>query len=128
MTNNIKKRNKPSKEEHYINEREKFLNELNNFLGINDDNNTLIYNKINNNNELKTFIINNEDKIKKFFKYGKWGYFRKYDDNTKDLGTLIKNIYKHEKYTIYTKRITLKENDTKINATQLIFYKPGRIN
>jgi len=127
MTNNIKKRNKPSKEEHYINEREEFLNELNNFLGINDDNNTLIYNKINNNNELKTFIINNEDKIKKFFKYGKWGYFRKYDDNTKDLGTLIKNIYKHEKYTIYTKRITLKENDTKINATQLIFYKPGRI-
>ena len=128
MTNNIKKRNKPSKEEHYINEREEFLNELNIFLGINDDNNTLIYNKINNNNELKTFIINNEDKIKKFFKYGKWGYFRKYDDNTKDLGTLIKNIYKHEKYTIYTKRITLKENDTKINATQLIFYKPGRIN
>jgi len=127
MTNNIKKRNKPSKEEHYINERDAFLNELNDFLGINDDNNTLIYNKINNNNELKTFIINNEDKIKKFFKYGKWGYFRKYDDNTKDLGTLIKNIYKHEKYTIYTKRITLKENDTKINATQLIFYKPGRI-
>ena len=127
MTNNIKKRNKPSKEEHYINERDAFLNELNDFLGINDDNNTLIYNKINNNNELKTFIINNENKIKKFFKYGKWGYFRKYDDNTKDLGTLIKNIYKHEKYTIYTKRITLKENDTKINATQLIFYKPGRI-
>lgn len=127
MTNNIKKRNKPSKEEHYINERETLLNELNDFLGINDDNNTLIYNKINNNNELKTFIINNENKIKKFFKYGKWGYFRKYDDNTKDLGTLIKNIYKHEKYTIYTKRITLKENDTKINATQLIFYKPGRI-
>jgi len=127
MTNNIKKRNKPSKEEHYKNEREEFLNELNNFLDLTDDNNILIFNQINNNNELKTFIINNEDKIKKFFKYGKWGYFRKYDDNTKDLGTLIKNIYKHEKYTIYTKRITLKENDTKINATQLIFYKPGRI-
>ena len=127
MTNNIKKRNKPSKEEHYKNERCGFLNELNDCLGLTDDNNILIFNQINNNNELKTFIINNEDKIKKFFKYGKWGYFRKYDDNTKDLGTLIKNIYKHEKYTIYTKRITLKENDTKINATQLIFYKPGRI-
>lgn len=127
MTNNIKKRNKPSKEEHYKNEREDFLNELNNFLGLNDDNNTLLYNQIKQNKLLLEFINSNEDKIKKYFKYGKWGFYQNYDDNTKDLGTLIKNIYKHEKYTIYTKRITLKENDTKINATQLIFYKPGRI-
>jgi hypothetical protein len=128
MTNNIKKRNKPSKEEHYKNEREDFLNELNNFLGLSDDNNTLLYTKIKQNKLLLEFINSNEDKIKKYFKYGKWGFYQNYDDNTKDLGTLIKNIYKHEKYTIYTKRITLKENDTKINATQLIFYKPGRIN
>jgi hypothetical protein len=127
MTNNIKKRNKPSKEEHYKNEREDFLNELNNFLGLSDDNNTLLYTKIKQNKLLLEFINSNEDKIKKYFKYGKWGFYQNYDDNTKDLGTLIKNIYKHEKYTIYTKRITLKENDTKINATQLIFYKPGRI-
>lgn len=127
MTNNIKKRNKPSKEEHYKNERDDFLNELNNFLGLNDDNNTLLYNQIKQNKLLLEFINSNEDKIKKYFKYGKWGFYQNYDDNTKDLGTLIKNIYKHEKYTIYTKRITLKENDTKINATQLIFYKPGRI-
>ena len=128
MTNNIKKRNKPSKEEHYKNEREDFLNELNNFLGLSDDNNTLLYTKIKQNKLLLEFINSNEDKIKKYFKYGKWGFYQNYDDNTKDLGTLIKNIYKHEKYTIYTKRITLKENDTKFNATQLIFYKPGRIN
>ena len=128
MTNNIKKRNKPSKEEHYKTERTDFLNELNNFLGLSDDDNTLLYTQIKQNKLLFEFINSNEDKIKKYFKYGKWGFFQNYNDNTKDLGTLIKNIYKHEKYTIYTKRITLKENNTKINATQLIFYKPGRIN
>jgi hypothetical protein len=46
MTNNIKKINKLYKEEHYKNERDNFLNELNNFLGLNDDNNTLLYNQI----------------------------------------------------------------------------------
>ena len=127
MSNNIKKRNKSSKEEHYKNERYDFLNELNIFLGLNDNNNTLLYSQIKQNKLLLEFINSNENKIKKYFKYGKWGFYQNYDDNTKDLGTLIKNIYKHEKYTIYTKRITLKENDTKINATQLIFYKPGRI-
>ena len=123
MDNNIQKKKKTSKENNYINERNNFLNELNDCLGLTDDNNILIFNQINTDNNLKLF----ENKIKKYFKYGKWGYFRKQENNTKDLGTLIKNIYKHEKYTIYTKRITLKENDTKINATQLIFYKPGRI-
>ena len=125
MTCNIKK-NKISKEELYKNERLEFFNELNNFLGLTDDCHTLIFNKINNDNELKQFIIDNEIKIKKYFKYGKWGYFRK-TSKQKEIAYLIKNIYKNFNYIIHTKLINLKDNDNIIKATQIIFYKPGRI-
>ena len=126
MDNNNKKRNKPSKDILYKNEREEFLNELNIFLDLTDDNNTLFSNTVNNDVKLQDYINKNEDKIKKYFKYGKWGYYRN-TTNKKDLSALIKNIYKYQKYTIFTKPFTIKNNNNNILTTQLIFYKPGRI-
>jgi hypothetical protein len=122
MDNN-KKRNKPSKEDYYKNERLLFINELNDCLGLNDDNNSILIYELNN-NIIQDFIKNNEYKIKKYFKYSRWGYYR--TDN-KNLSSLIKNIYKHEKYNIFTKRVNIKNDNNIIQTTQLIFYKPGRI-
>jgi len=122
MDNN-KKRNKPSKEDYYKNERLFFINELNDCLGLNDDNNSILIYELNN-NIIQDFIKNNEYKIKKYFKYSRWGYYR--TDN-KNLSSLIKNIYKHEKYDIFTKRVNIKNDNNIIQTIQLIFYKPGRI-
>lgn len=127
MSDNNKKKYKLTKRKLYKNERQDFLNELNNFLNLTDDNNTLLSNTINNDDKLQKFIDDNQHKIKTFFKYCKWGYFRN-TENKKDLSALIKNIYKEQDYTIFSKPFTIKNSDNNILTTQLIFYKPGRIN
>jgi|SaaInlStandDraft_6_1057023.scaffolds.fasta_scaffold147108_2 hypothetical protein len=125
---NIKKtRNKSTKKQLYKEERKQFLEDLNKIINIDDEHNTIIVYSINNSFELKDFISNNQDKIKKIFNYSRWSYFIKDRNAKSEISSLIKNIYKHEKYDIFTKRVNIKNDNNIIQTTQLIFYKPGRI-
>jgi len=125
---NIKKtRNKSTKKQLYKEERKQFLEDLNKIINIDDEHNTIIVYSINNSFELKDFISNNQDKIKKIFNYSRWSYFIKDRNNKSEISSLIKNIYKHEKYDIFTKRVNVKDDNNIIQTNQLIFYKPGRI-
>jgi len=127
MDNIKKKRNKSTKKQLYKEERNQFLEDLNKIININDEHNTVIVYSINNSFELKDFISNNQDKIKKIFNYSRWSYFIKDRNNKSEISSLIKNIYKHEKYDIFTKRVNVKDDNNIIQTNQLIFYKPGRI-
>ena len=127
MDNIKKKRNKSTKKQLYKEERNQFLEDLNEIININDEHNTVIVYSINNSFELKDFISNNQDKIKKIFNYSRWSYFIKDRNNKSEISSLIKNIYKHEKYDIFTKRVNVKDDNNIIQTNQLIFYKPGRI-
>ena len=125
MSNNKQKRNKPTKEELYKNEREQFIQELNDLIQL--DKNKIYFHIINNDNNLQLFIDNNEYKIKKYFKFGKWSYFINQDKNKRELGTLIKNIYKSQKFTIHSKSVNITVNNKSIGTKQLFFYKDGDI-
>ena len=80
------------------------------------------------NEVLKEFISTNEDKIKKIFKYSTWSYYKVPRIQTRQFSSLIKNLYKHEKYTIHSKQVIKKNNDgIKYSTVQLTLYKPGTI-
>ena len=126
MSNNKQKRNKPTKEELYKNEREQFIQELNDLIQL--DKNKIYFHIINNDDNLQLFINNNENKIKKYFKCGNWSYYRSNSKiDKRELGTLIKNIYKHEKYTIHSKAVNITVNNKSIGTKQLFFYKDGDV-
>ena len=74
------------------------------------------------------FINNNENKIKKYFKCGNWSYFRSNSNiDKRELGTLIKNIYKSQKFTIHSKSVNITVNNKSIGTKQLFFYKDGDV-
>ena len=49
------------------------------------------------------------------------------DKNKRELGTLIKNIYKSQKFTIHSKSVNITVNNKSIETKQLFFYKDGDV-
>jgi len=49
------------------------------------------------------------------------------DKNKRELGTLIKNIYKSQKFTIHSKSVNITVNNKSIGTKQLFFYKNGDV-
>ena len=49
------------------------------------------------------------------------------DKNKRELGTLIKNIYKSHKFTIHSKSVNITVNNKSIGTKQLFFYKDGDV-
>lgn len=114
---------KPYKIDFYADLRKQFMEELGILLNLTEDNN-IVYKQLMDSNAIKQFIIDNEDKIKLYFHYYQWGYFKAGREENRMISSLIKNIYKHEGYIIYCKQITLKDNDNKSYiSSKFIFYK-----
>jgi hypothetical protein len=49
------------------------------------------------------------------------------DKNKRELGTLIKNIYKSQKFIIHSKSVNITVNNKSIGTKQLFFYKDGDV-
>ena len=47
--------------------------------------------------------------------------------NKRELETLIKNIYKSQKFTIHFKSVNITVNNKSIGTKQLFFYKDGDV-
>ena len=122
-----KKRIRSKKEDIFKNERDNFINELNTLIGINENNNTAVFNVINININLQEYIVNNENNIIKYFRCSSWNYFIQGRNQKRELATLIKNIYKSQKYTIFSKSFNLKHNNKTIKATKMFFFKDGDV-
>ena len=122
-----KKRIRSKKEDIFKNERDNFINELNTLIGINENNNTAVFNVINININLQEYIVNNENNIIKYFRCLSWNYFIQGRNQKRELATLIKNIYKSQKYTIFSKSFNLKHNNKTIKATKMFFFKDGDV-
>jgi hypothetical protein len=123
--NNIKqKRNKPTKKKLYEQERNNIINNLNNIIPFNEDH-SVLFDNINNSNELKQYINDNIDNIKKFYACSNWGYFKNNDIN--EISYLIKKIYKEHSYTIFSKYKTKNINNKHSKITIYYIYPPGTI-
>ena len=117
----------PYKIIYYAEERKAFVNELSILLNINDENN-IVYMENINDIIIQNFMKDNEEKIKLYFDFKDWSYFKRGREETRKFYALIKNIYKHEGYIIYCKKATLKNKDnTSYSTSKFIFYKPNTI-
>ncbi len=97
------KNHRRTKKECYNIERNDIINQMNHIIGIDISNQIYLY-EIETNEEIKTFLLNNIDNIKKYYKTGNWGYFSRDEARGKDNITgLIKSIYADSNYEIIKK-------------------------
>jgi len=117
-------RNRPSKAERYIQEREGIIEELNILIGLNKNKNNVILYELEHNEELKLKLRELVPEIKKYYRTCSWGYFSKEEKKGMDneIG-LLKALYKNEGYNILTKRKTCEYDGIKKLQTELYFIK-----
>ncbi len=120
----IKKRNKLTKKQQYSNEREIFINNLNNIIGIDEKNNCHFLCELEKNDEIKKYLIDNIEDIKKYYKIGKWGFFS--GDVSKGKNNyigLVRSLYLDSDYEIISKSKMATFNDIKKQYTMWDFRK-----
>ena len=97
VTNNeIKKKVRKNKKQLFAIERKIIIDKLKEIIKLEENNNIVIYDDLIENIELKDYLINNIDLIKKYYSCSSWGYFTNhlhgiYEQNEI---TLMKSLYK----------------------------------
>jgi len=120
----IKRRNRPDKKTRFSKEREEIINKLNKLIGIDEKNNSVFLCELEKNTILKNKIEEMVPEIKKYHKYGNWGYF----SNEPIKGhnnhiALIRAVYNDNDYDVLGKHKIAIFNNIKKQYTQLLFYK-----
>jgi len=124
--NKIEKRKRTTKVKLYTEEREEIIKELEKKMGLSEEIRGVILNDLENNNELKEYLKNKIQEIRRLYKTGNWNYFVK--QHIKD-GTeiseisLLKSIYKEEKYKLKTIRKMIEKEGIKKQYSCIFFYK-----
>ncbi len=117
-------RNRLTKKEQFVKEREEFINQLSNIIGIDEKKNSLFLNELEKNQKLKEFILSNDELIRKIFKAGNWGYYSNEEIKGKgNIVGLVRSIYTDSNYDITSKSKTNVFDNIKKQFTYLTFYK-----
>jgi hypothetical protein len=116
--NGKRTKKRSTKKEMYIQEREEFIKELNEIIGINEKNNDVYIHDIETNKDFEIFIKENTDKIRKMWKTGLWGYF----SNEKEKGSgnilgLYRTLLNDSDYLMFSKQKIIIINGKKERET-----------
>ncbi len=111
------KRNRPCKKEIFKDEQIEILNKINKILGITKDNNIIYLYDIENDEKKKKEIFDLLEDIKRVFKTGSWGFFKK-EVCSNNHFLLCKTIYKEFGYEILTKPLDIIRENKKIRTTK----------
>ena len=120
----MEKKSRSTKKEMYNQEREEIIKELNEIIGLNENNKSVLLYDLETNKKVKENLKNNIEKIKKYYKYGTWGYFS--NDIKKGMNneiSLLRAIYKNDNYDITSKRKIYERDGKKRLHIELFFYK-----
>ena len=102
MEDNSIKKIRRNKKTFYSNERDNILQQLKNLMDLNNDN-TILLNKLHDNQELINKLISITDDIKKYYRCSAWGYFVAINNGNKgDEITLLRSIFKDHRYKIFS--------------------------
>ena len=124
--NSNNKKVRRNKEQFFSVERKEIISKLNDIIKLEKNNNFVIYDDLVENIELKEYLINNVELIKKYYSCSGWGYFTTHlhGNIKKDEVTLMKSIYKNDGYKITSKSKTMVRHDgIKKKCTELYFIK-----
>jgi hypothetical protein len=123
-------RNKPTKAQQFKEERHKLILELENLMGLSGTNRGVLLYDLERNEELKKYLKEIVPEVKKIYKCGTWNYFvnqhTKEDEEISEI-SLLKSIFKDDKYEIISKR-KKKINIDGVNKQQTNFYFLKNIN
>jgi hypothetical protein len=120
---NENKRIRSNKKIYFTSEREQILNKLLSLIKF-DNENSVLYIELQENNTLKREIQNMIDDIKKYYRCSTWGYFvsLKKGEKSHEI-SLLKAILKDHEYKIFTKEKVTEYNGVKKKYTKLFFNK-----
>jgi hypothetical protein len=121
-----KTRNKPTKAEKYINERKKFIMELEKLMGLTDVERCVLLCELENNQILIKYLTENIANIQKYYKTGTWNYFVNQHTRvgeTLSITSLIKSIFKDDKYEVISRKKIKKIDGQCKHLTNLKFLK-----
>lgn len=122
--NNVKKtRNRLTKKQQYKKEREELIKKLNDIIGIDEKKNYVYLYDLEHNEDVKKYIENNIEMIKKYHKCGTWGYFLEKERGGGNIIGLIRTLYKDNDILITTKNKVITRNNTKISSVMYYLNK-----
>ena len=110
ISDSSKERKRKTKKEKYILERENFINQIYKISGF-DKKDFVSIKEIENNEDLKSYLLNNIILIKKYWKTGLWSYFT--NKNSNDIITLFRTLMNNSNYSLYSKQKVLIINGEK---------------
>jgi len=117
-------RNRLTKKQQFVKEREQIIAQLNNILGINEKSNTFYLYDVLNSQEIKDKLKELSEEVKKYFKCGSWHYYKmnNINEEAQEIG-LIRAIYRDEEWIMTKKDISLKVKNERIRTTQYYLFK-----
>ena len=114
-----------NKKQLFVVERKVIIDKLSEIIKLEENNNVVIYDDLVENIELKEYIIQNIENIKKYYRCSNWGYFTNHLHGILDKNeiTLMKSIYNDEGFKIISRQKTLLRNNIKKQCLELYFIK-----
>jgi hypothetical protein len=126
-----KTRNRPSKAERFVEEREVLIKELEKMMGLTKEVRGVLLYDLEHNEELKSYLKNKIPEIRKLYKCGTWNYFvKQHTEEGEELSEicLLKSIFKSEKYELISKMKYAEKNGEKKKYSNIYFFKDLNIN
>ena len=120
-----KKKVRRNKKQLFVVERKAVIDKLSEIIKLEENKNVVVYDDLVENMELKEYLVDNVENIKKYYSCSNWGYFTNHLHGIieKNEITLMKSIYKDEKYKIISCQKTLLRNNIKKQCLELYFIK-----
>jgi hypothetical protein len=119
-------RNRLTKNKRYEKERKELIKELEGLMGLENERHGILLYDLEHNDELKMYLKNKIPEIKKMFCTGMWNYFVKQhvkEDTELSEISLLKCIFKEEKYKITNRRRLTEREGIKKIYIELYFHK-----
>ena len=116
-------RKRRTKEENYKEEREEIIKELEELMGLNENNRKILLKELEK-EEIKARMIELSEKIKKIYSVSRWGYYS--NEKKKGSGneiTLLRSVFKNSGYNVVSKRKTITREGEKSIESEIYFYK-----
>jgi len=125
-SSNERKRNKPTKALIYKEERKNIIDNLERLMQLNDTIRSVLLCDLEKNIELKKYLREQVQNVKKYYKCGTWNYFvnqhTKEGEEISEI-SLLRAIFKDENYEIISRKKIKWVDGVKKHMTNLIFLK-----
>ena len=119
-----KKKVRRNKKQLFVVERKAIIDKLSEIIKLEENNNVVVYDDLVENMELKEYIINNVDYIKKYYSCSNWAYITSHLHNIeKNEVSLMKAMFKDDGHKILSNQKTLTRKNIKKVYTELHFIK-----